>query len=97
MGNFSIVLPISIPGIITGATITFSLGFGDFIAATLVGGAEGVMIAGVVINLMGVSFDWPLGAAIGVVVVGMALALMSVLNHLEHKATVRLLPSAPNG
>ncbi len=85
-----IVLPISIPGIIAGATITFSLGFGDFIAATLVGGSESVMIAGVVVNLMGVAFDWPLGAAIGVVVVAMALALMKVLNHFEHRATVRI-------
>ena len=32
-----IVFPISIPGIVAGAVITFSLGFGDFVAPVLVG------------------------------------------------------------
>lgn len=85
-----VVFPISVPGIIAGATITFSLGFGDFIAATLVGGSQSVMIAGVVINLMGAAFNWPLGAAIGLVVVGFASLLMAVLHYFEHKTTVRL-------
>lgn len=85
-----VIFPISIPGLLAGATITFSLGFGDFIAANLLGGSDSLMIAGVVINLMGAAFDWPLGAAIGVIVVAMALALMSVANHLEHKSTVRV-------
>lgn len=85
-----LILPISVPGILAGAVITFSLGFGDFIAAALVGGSDSVMIASVVINLMGVAFDWPLGSAIGLVIIGMAAVLLSIANYLEHKSSVRL-------
>jgi len=85
-----VIFPISVPGIIAGATITFSLGFGDFIAATLVGGSQSVMIAGVVINLMGAAFNWPLGGAIGLVVVIFSSIMMALLHYFEHKTTVRL-------
>ncbi|MEM9498119.1 MAG: ABC transporter permease [Pseudomonadota bacterium] len=85
-----IILPISVPGLLAGGVITFSLGFGDFIAAALVGGSDSVMIASIVINLMGVAYDWPLGSAIGLVIIGLAAALLSAANYLEHKTQVRL-------
>lgn len=85
-----LILPISVPGILAGAVITFSLGFGDFIAAVLVGGADGLMIANVIINLMGTANNWPLGSAIGIVTIFFSLALLTTANYLEHKSSVRI-------
>ena len=87
---YKIVLPISVPGILAGAVITFSLAFGDFIAPALVGGPESVMIANIIINLLGRAFDWPLAAAIGLVIIALATILITVANYLEHRLTVRL-------
>jgi spermidine/putrescine transport system permease protein len=84
-----IIMPLSLPGIVSGAVITFSLSFGDFVAPALVGGPDAVMISNIVVNLLGVAFDWPMAAAIGVVVLGFALALISFAQHLENRAAVR--------
>jgi spermidine/putrescine transport system permease protein len=85
-----IVFPISVPGIIAGAIITFSLAFGDFVAPVLVGGADSLMISNIVINLLGVAFDWPLAAAIGLIIISLGLALISASGWLEERAQVRL-------
>lgn len=85
-----IVLPISTPGVLAGAVITFSLAFGDFVAPALVGGPDAVMISNIVINLLGVAFDWPMASAIGISVIGLGIALIAFANWLEHRTTVRL-------
>lgn len=85
-----IVFPISVPGVIAGAIITFALAFGDFIAPALVGGPDAVMISNIVVNLLGVAYDWPMAAAIGIVVIAFGLSLITLANHLEHRSTVRI-------
>jgi spermidine/putrescine transport system permease protein len=84
-----IILPISIPGVIAGSIITFSLAFGDFVAPVLVGGPESVMISNVVINLLGVAFDWPMAAAIGLVIITLGLLLISASGWIEEKTQTR--------
>lgn len=84
-----IILPISVPGIVAGGIITFSLAFGDFVAPVLVGGPDSVMISNVVINLLGVAFDWPLAAAIGLVIITLGLILISASGWLEEKTQTR--------
>jgi spermidine/putrescine transport system permease protein len=87
---YKIILPISVPGILAGAMITFSLSFGDFIAPALVGGPDAIMIANIIMNLLGVAFDWPMAATIGLFIISLALLLISAANHLERKTSVRL-------
>ncbi len=84
-----IILPISVPGVIAGSVITFSLAFGDFVAPVLVGGPDSVMISNVVINLLGVAFDWPMAAAIGLVIITLGLLLISASGWLEEKTQTR--------
>ncbi len=43
-----IVLPLSLPGLLAGATFAFVLSLGDFLASLLVGGPSGIMIANIV-------------------------------------------------
>ena len=59
-----VILPLSAPGVLAGATFAFVLSFGDFLAPLLLGGPSGIMISNIVVNLFGASYQWPLGAAI---------------------------------
>ncbi len=84
-----IILPVSVPGILAGAVITFSLGFGDFVTPSLVGGPDDLMITNLVVNLLGVSMDRPLASAIGVVIIAFSVLLLIGANAAERRTQVR--------
>jgi spermidine/putrescine transport system permease protein len=78
-----VVLPLALPGIIAGATFAFVLTLGDFLAVTLLGGPNTLMISNVVQNLFGTSDDRPLGSAIGIVMLIVVVALLEVASRAE--------------
>jgi spermidine/putrescine transport system permease protein len=80
-----VILPLSIPGLLAGATFAFVLSLGDFLAPLLVGGASGTMIANVVQSLFGAAFDWPLGAAISVGILILTISLLFLSERLEKR------------
>jgi spermidine/putrescine transport system permease protein len=80
-----VILPLSIPGLLAGATFAFVLSLGDFLAPLLVGGASGTMIANVVQSLFGAAYDWPLGAAISVCILLITIALLFLSERLEKR------------
>ncbi|HVO58067.1 MAG TPA: ABC transporter permease [Dongiaceae bacterium] len=82
---FRVILPLSLPGLLAGATFAFVLSFGDFLAPLLVGGASGTMIANLVQSLFGAAYDWPLGAAISVFILLFTLALLALTQRLERR------------
>ena len=82
---FRIVLPLSLPGLLAGATFAFVLSLGDFLAPLLVGGSSGTMIANIVQSLFGAAYDWPLGAAISVCMLIFTLAILSLTQRLEKR------------
>ncbi len=79
----SVTLPLSMPGIIAGATFTFCLTFGDFIAPFLVGGPNGQMIASVITSQFGASMNWPLGAALSIIMLFVVLTIITLSDRLE--------------
>ena len=80
-----VILPLSIPGLLAGATFAFVLSLGDFLAPLLVGGASGTMIANVVQSLFGAALDWPLGAAISVCILLVIISLLFLTERLEKR------------
>jgi spermidine/putrescine transport system permease protein len=80
-----VILPLSIPGLVAGATFAFVLSLGDFLAPLLVGGASGTMIANVVQSLFGAAYDWPLGAAISVCILIITISLLFLTEGLEKR------------
>jgi spermidine/putrescine transport system permease protein len=82
---FRIILPLSMPGLLAGATFAFVLSLGDFLAPLLVGGPSGTMIANVVQSLFGAAYDWPLGAAISVCILLITLSLLFLTERLEKR------------
>lgn len=80
-----VILPLSFPGLLAGATFAFVLSLGDFLAPLLVGGASGTMIANVVQSLFGAAYDWPLGAAVSVCILTLIISLLFLTERLEKR------------
>jgi spermidine/putrescine transport system permease protein len=80
-----VTLPLSLPGVLSGATFAFLLSFGDFLAPLLLGGPSSVMIANIVANLFGADYNWPLGAAVAVVILAMVLVILTLTQRLERR------------
>lgn len=78
-----VIAPLSIPGIIAGATFAFVLSLGDFLAPLLVGGPSGIMISNIVVSLFGAAYNWPLGAAISACMMVLVIALLLATERLE--------------
>jgi spermidine/putrescine transport system permease protein len=84
-----VILPLSMPGLLAGATFAFVLSLGDFLAPLLVGGPSGTMIANIVQSLFGAAYDWPLGAAISVCILLITVALLFLTERLEKRWAVK--------
>jgi spermidine/putrescine transport system permease protein len=86
---FRIILPLSLPGLLAGATFAFVLALGDFLGPMLVGGPSSIMIANIVQSLFGTAYDWPLGAAIAVCILVLTIALLFFTEHFEKRWAFR--------
>jgi spermidine/putrescine transport system permease protein len=86
---FRIILPLSLPGLLAGATFAFVLTLGDFLGPMLVGGPSSIMIANIVQSLFGTAYDWPLGAAIAVCILFLTIALLFLTERLEKRWSLR--------
>ena len=84
-----VIFPLSIPGVLAGATFAFVLSLGDFLAPLLLGGPSGIMISNIVVSLFGAAYNWPLGAAISLCMLVLVLALLFVSEDLERKWSFR--------
>ena len=81
-----VVLPLSLPGVLAGSTFAFVLSMGDFLAPQLLGGNDSaLMVSNLVWSLFGVAYNWPLGAAVSVIVLALTLALLWLANKLESR------------
>jgi spermidine/putrescine transport system permease protein len=86
----AITMPLSMPGVIAGTTFTFCLTFGDFIASFLVGGPSGQMVANVITSQFGASMNWPLGAALSIIMLVVVLTIISFSDRLERAGRLDL-------
>jgi spermidine/putrescine transport system permease protein len=84
-----VILPLSLPGLLAGATFAFVLTLGDFLAPLLVGGPSSIMIANIVQSLFGTAYDWPLGATISVCILLLTISLLFLTERLEKRWSFR--------
>src|SRR5438552_2888503 len=80
-----VIFPLSIPGVLAGATFAFVLSLGDFLAPLLLGGPSGIMISNIVVSLFGAAYNWPLGAAISLCMLVLVVSLLFLSERLEKK------------
>jgi spermidine/putrescine transport system permease protein len=83
-----VILPLSLPGLLAGATFAFVLTLGDFLAPLLVGGPSGIMISNIVVSLFGAAYNWPLGAAISLCMMLLVVTLLFAAERLEKRWTI---------
>lgn len=77
----SIVVPLAMPGIVSGIVITFIPALGSFLTPDLLGGTDSQMIANVIERQFKSANDWPFGAALSFIlmyVTFFALALRAM-------------------
>ena len=80
-----VILPLSIPGVLAGATFAFVLSLGGFLAPLLLGGPSGIMISNIVVSLFGAAYNWPLGAAISLCMLALVVSLLFLSERLEKR------------
>lgn len=81
-GHFStfarVVVPLAMPGIISGVLITFIPSVGAYLTPDLLGGPSSQMIANVIEGQFKTADDWPFGAALSFLLMYMTFAAMAV-------------------
>lgn len=73
-----VTLPLASPGIVAGLLLVFIPLTGDYITASVLGGAKGLMVGQLVANQFIVAQNWALGSASAVVLIGMILGTVAV-------------------
>jgi spermidine/putrescine transport system permease protein len=74
----NVVLPLSLPGLVTGFIFAFIIALGDYIIPLQLGGTQGIMYGNLIYSQFGFAFNWPLGAALGFILFAIAVAIISL-------------------
>lgn len=84
---FHIVLPLSMPGVISGASLVFIFAAGEYLIPAMLGGGRIYFAGNAIADLMLQSRNWPLGAALAILLVAIILGAVFGLRWLEHRFT----------
>jgi spermidine/putrescine transport system permease protein len=71
----TVIWPLARQGVAIGFTLAFVLAVGDYLSPSLVGGLSGTMVGSVIVSQFGVANNWPLGAALAIIL----LAVVTVV------------------
>lgn len=73
-----IILPLTLPGVVTGAFLTFVLSIGDYITPQILGGSNELTLPQIIMMQMGRQGNFPMAAALSMVLMGtVALAYIA--------------------
>ena len=75
---WSIIIPLTLPGIIAGSMLVFLPALGMFYIPDLLGGAKGLLIGNLIQNQFLSARDWPFGAAVSIILV-LVMSLLLIL------------------
>lgn len=79
LGTFvRVTFPLAAPGIAAGVLLTFIPMCGDFVTATVLGGADGNMIGAMIDSQFKGAQDWPLGSAMAVMMIVAVLLVLAI-------------------
>ena len=74
----SIVVPLALPGIISGIIITFVPALGAYLTPDLLGGPDSQMIANVIERQFKTANNWPFGSALSFLLMYMTFIAIAV-------------------
>ncbi|MDR3645627.1 MAG: ABC transporter permease [Clostridia bacterium] len=75
-----IIIPLSMPGVLSGFTMAFVTALGDYIIPQQLGGPNGLMFGNLIVSQFGYAYNWPLGAALGFIMFGVAVLILALSN-----------------
>ncbi|QBJ95245.1 ABC transporter permease [Rhodococcus sp. ABRD24] len=85
VGTFRhVVLPLSLPGIVSGATLCFALSISSFITPNLIGGAQLPVLAGFIYHDATVSNDIPFAATQAVLILAVVVVTIAATNRIAN-------------
>ncbi|MBI2254644.1 MAG: ABC transporter permease [Proteobacteria bacterium] len=73
-----VILPLSLPGVVTALTFVFVLAIGDFLTPQMVGGQSGFTFGRIIYSQFGTAFNWPFGAALSVILAIMVIGAIAI-------------------
>jgi putative spermidine/putrescine transport system permease protein len=79
---FSIVLPLTLPGIFAGSVMVFSLGISSFVTPAILGGPQVKVMSFLTYEQVAVILNWPYGSAIGFLLIFIATITIIVYSKL---------------
>ena len=80
---FRVILPLTVPGIVSGVTMVFVPAVTTFVISQLMGGGKVPLIGDIIQNQFGKSSDWHFGATLSLLVMVIVLAFMGALNKID--------------
>jgi spermidine/putrescine transport system permease protein len=75
---FNVVLPLSLPGLVTGFIFSYIIALGDYIIPLQLGGTQGMMFGNLIWSQFGLAFNWPLGATLGFILFIISVTILGV-------------------
>jgi len=75
---FRVILPLSIPGVVSAATFVFILAIGDFLTPQMVGGQSGFTFGRIIYSQFGFAYNWPFGAALSVIMTALVTVAIAI-------------------
>ena len=83
---FKVTLPLTIPGIIAGSLLVFIPATGEYVIPDLLGGGNVQMIGRVLYNEFSRNTDWPVAAAVAIIMLFLLVLPIIVFQHYQGKA-----------
>lgn len=79
---FTVTLPLTLPGIMAGTTLVFSLSMSAFVTPALMGGTSVKVLPVIAYEKIMAQLNWPLGAALAFLLLGSTIALVSLFTRI---------------
>ncbi|MBS99233.1 MAG: spermidine/putrescine ABC transporter permease [Oceanospirillaceae bacterium] len=83
---FRVILPLTLPGVISGAIIVFIPSLGNFIVPGLLGGAKVMMVGNLIEQQFLYARNWPFGAALSFMIMGSMFILLVIYVRIQSRS-----------
>ena len=84
---FQVTLPLTMPGIVAGSLLVFIPATGEYVIPDLLGGGNVQMIGRVLFNEFSRNSDWPVAAAVAIVLLVILVVPIIIFQHFQGKAS----------
>lgn len=83
---FDVVVPLSLPGVLSGSILVFAMTVSSYVLPILVGGFRVIITPMLVVQQMIEMFNWPRGAALALILFIASLAIIGLFTKLMNRA-----------